>query len=233
MQRLDDAQELAAAEQLRAARRGDRALVVELALNRVRLWEKSGDLDEAERDAAEAAAAAAALPAGPATTVLRLRCAVTGLHVNRTIGRPDQRRHLTNQALDLADQVRLVDLQRDPALLRDLAAELGDQAPLAVVQLALRGAGVQDTGALSASLARLEDALSASEGATGALADRLGVSRTEGSFDWSGWIDAVGATRAGERVADLFEELSAEVVGDVRTSITAELRGTADAAYFA
>lgn len=229
---LDDALMLAQTEELRLARIGDSRGVAELAMHRTRLLQQSGRVEDAGQHLRDVARRIDQLNPRAVDDMLRLRLVVSRLRLNRYGSHAEERLKMVESALGFFDKIRRRDLLREPHLLRDLVGELGGEAPVRVMSLALEAGALDDAdGSISSSLAEFDEIVSKTRGREhGVLADLAQATGEDGSVDWKQWIDSSQSTQVASQVGSLLREFEDEMPSSIRESIADQYRTASDQA---
>jgi len=223
MERLDEAIALAGREAEVAATALDPASVTDLSLQQCRLFERAG------RPLESLAVLDRATVVSREHSVDRLRLLVSWLGVSRrnAIGTTDARRRCMDEAVDIGRTATTRRLEEYPGLLRDLAAEVGDEAG-DVLDTALRSVGfdAHKSGDVPDALAELAD----SPERTNQVVDLLRLDQNpRGTVEWR---QVVNQNRAdsGLGVAEVLSAFPKDAES-LREAVLSDYRSEADAAY--
>ena len=223
MERLDEAIALAGREAEVAATALDPASVTDLSLQQCRLFERAG------RPLESLAVLDRATAVSREHSVDRLRLLVSWLGVSRrnAIGTTDARRRRVDEAVDIGRTATTRRLEEYPGLLRDLAAEVGDEAG-DVLDTALRSVGfdAHKSGDVPDALAELAD----SPERTNQVVDLLRLDQNpRGTVEWR---QVVNQNRAdsGLGVAEVLSAFPKDAES-LREAVLSDYRSEADAAY--
>ena len=223
MERLDEAIALAGREAEVAATALDPASVTDLSLQQCRLFERAG------RPLESLAVLDRATAVSREHSVDRLRLLVSWLGVSRrnAIGTTDARRRRVDEAVDIGRTATTRRLEEYPGLLRDLAAEVGDEAG-DVLDTALRSVGfdAHKSGDVPDALAELAD----SPERTNQVVDLLRLDQDpRGTVEWR---QVVNQNRAdsGLGVAEVLSAFPKDAES-LREAVLSDYRSEADAAY--
>lgn len=232
--RFETALAIAEHEQDRLAGSGNKEAVVELALHRARLWERLGALRQAAEHLAGLLAEVERSSRGRADDGMRLRLVVALLRLDRFDAAAAGRDVLVGKAVELFGRLGRRRLLADMALLRDLGAELGADAPPEVLRLVLEAGAVEDRdGSLAEALAQWDAELSRKRGRDhGVLAELVELAEEpQEAGAWHTWIEHRGASKAASALGVMVGQFEGEVTTELRGSITRELRQQSDAAH--
>lgn len=223
LERLDEAIALAGREAEVAATALDPASVTDLSLQQCRLFERAGHPLES------LAVLDRATAVSREHSVDRLRLLVSWLGVSRrnAIGTTDARRRCMDEAVDIGRTATTRRLEEYPGLLRDLAAEVGDEAG-DVLDTALRSVGfdAHKSGDVPDALAELAD----SPARTSQVVDLLRLDQDpRGTVEWR---QVVNQNRAdsGLGVAEVLSAFPKDAES-LREAVLSDYRSEADAAY--
>lgn len=223
LDRLDDAIALARREAEVAALALDPAAVTDLSLQQCRLFERAG------RPGESLAVLDRATAVSRARSVDRLRLLVAWLGVARRneLGTPADRQQRVDEAVEIGRTATTRRLAEYPGLLRDLAAEVGDEAG-DVLDTALRSVGFDAhlSGAVPDALKDLAD----SPERTSQVVDLLRLDEDpEGSVEWR---QVVNQNRAdsGLGVAEVLSAFPQDTT-PLREAVVNDYRSETDAAY--
>ncbi len=223
LERLDEAIALAGREAEVAATALDPASVTDLSLQQCRLFERAGHPLES------LAVLDRATAVSRENSVDRLRLLVSWLGVSRrnAIGTTDARRRCMDEAVDIGRTATTRRLEEYPGLLRDLAAEVGDEAG-DVLDTALRSVGfdAHKSGDVPDALAELAD----SPARTSQVVDLLRLDQDpRGTVEWR---QVVNQNRAdsGLGVAEVLSAFPKDAES-LREAVLSDYRSEADAAY--
>ena len=223
LERLDEAIALAGREAEVAATALDPASVTDLSLQQCRLFERAG------RPADSLAVLDRAIAVSREHSVDRLRLLVAWLGVGRrnALGTDEERRHRVGEAVDIGRTATTRRLEEYPGLLRDLAAEVGDEAG-DVLDTALRSVGfdAHKSGDVPDALAEL----AGSPARTSQVVDLLRLDQDpRGTVEWR---QVVNQNRAdsGLGVAEVLSAFPKDAES-LREAVLSDYRSEADAAY--
>jgi hypothetical protein len=223
LDRLDDAIALARREAEVAALALDPAAVTDLSLQQCRLFERAG------RPGESLAVLDRATAVSRPRSVDRLRLLVAWLGVARRngLGTPADRQQRADEAVEIGRTATTRRLAEYPGLLRDLAAEVGDEAG-DVLDTALRSVGFDAhlSGAVPDALKDLAD----SPERTSQVVDLLRLDEDpEGSVEWR---QVVNQNRAdsGLGVAEVLSAFPQDTT-PLREAVVNDYRSETDAAY--
>ena len=219
---LDEAIALAAREAQVAAAALDGAAVTDLSLQQCRLSERAG------RPADSLAVLDRAIAVSRDDSVDRLRLLVAWLGVARrnALG-TEQRQRRVEEAVEIGRTAKTRRLIEYPGLLRDLAAEVGDEAG-DVLDTALRSVGfdAHRSGDVPDALAELAD----SPDRTGKVVDLLRLDQDpRGSVEWRQVVNQ-NRSDSGLGVAEVLSAFPQDTEG-LRDAVLRDYRSEADAAY--
>lgn len=168
----------------------------------------------------------------------RLRLLTTRLRLGRFGARVDRRETLVADAIALFDGIPESTLRSAPELLRDLCGELGPEAPVAMLTLALdTGVLVDSDGAVGHALEEFDSVVSHARGRDkGVLADQVIRSPKDVDVDneaWTQWIGSAGSSSSvADRVSSIIKSYEPEMPGSVNESITRSFRKESDDATY-
>lgn len=219
---LDEAIALAAYEAQVAATALDGAAVTDLSLQQCRLSERAG------RPADSLTVLDRAIAVSRDDSVDRLRLLVAWLGVARrnALG-AEERPHRLEEAVQIGRTAKTRRLIEYPGLLRDLAAEVGDEAG-DVLDTALRSVGfdAHKSGDVPDALAELAD----SPDRTGKVVDLLRLDQDpRGPVEWHQVVNQ-NRSDSGLGVAEVLSAFPQETEG-LRDAVLRDYRSEADAAY--
>jgi hypothetical protein len=220
---LDGAIALAQREAEIAATGIDAAAVTDLTLQLCRLSERAGRPQDSLR------ALDRTWMVSRARSVDRLRLIVAWLAVSRRngLGTPEDRQRRVDEAVDIARTATTRKLIEYPGLLRDLAAEVGDEAG-DVLDTALRSVGfdAHKSGDVAHALADLAD----TPERTGQVVDLLRLDQDpRGDVEWRQVVNQ-SRSDSGLGVAEVLSAFPTETSG-LRQAVVRDYRSEADAAY--
>ncbi len=227
------AAELAETEQRRSMTSGDLAATVEYALHRARIWERIDQVQSGADHLVQLHKTVLNSESPAITDLMRLRVITVLLRLVR-LGADVEDGDFTTNAVELFDRIPRTELNDNPALLRDLVAELGADAPTRLMTLAL-DAGVisDDDGELVEILQDLDGRVSSARGRDhGVVAEMAQVAvDSEGSADWENWIGTGASSKAATQVGRIIEQFEPEESEDLRGAIARQYRQASDDAY--
>lgn len=235
---LDSALAVGQAEERRLARLGDTLGVVNAALHCARLNERLGHPRAAALHLCRLSSQLDAMQYRSVDPLTRLRLLTTRLRLGRFGARVDRRETLVADAIALFDGIPESTLRSAPELLRDLCGELGPEAPVAMLTLALdTGVLVDSDGAVGHALEEFDSVVSHARGRDkGVLADQVIRSPKDVDVDneaWTQWIGSAGSSSSvADRVSSIIKSYEPEMPGSVNESITRSFRKESDDATY-
>ena len=220
---LDEAITLAGREAQVAAAALDGAAVTDLSLQQCRLAERAG------RPAESLVILDRAVSVSRDHSIDRLRLLVAWLGVGRrnSLGVEQERRHRVQEAVEIGRTATTRRLGEYPGLLRDLAAEVGDEAA-DVLDTALRSIGfdAHNSGDVPEALAELAD----TPERTGTVVDLLRLGQDpQGPVEWHQVVNQ-NRSDSGLGVAEVLSAFP-EDSESLRDAVLRDYRSEADAAY--
>ncbi len=232
---LEGALALGQQEEARRARTGDVAGVVTAALHTARVLQQLDRASEAGQHLADLARQLQRSTSRAVTDLLRLQFTVSQLRMERFGSTAVPRDHLVQAALFNFGHLPPATLRREPALLRDLAGELGEDAPVSVLTAALEVGRLEDEdGAVSDALADFDASVSQSRGRDhGVLAD---IARAEPvdvekpTESWQRWLSSGQSNKVAGEVGKLIKQFEGEVPSGLGNSIANSFRAAGDRA---
>jgi propane 2-monooxygenase small subunit len=194
---LSGALQRADEQRRRAGRTGAALDLFEFTLHAARLLERMHGEAQAARELDGALEQARQLPRTEPYLLMRLRLIVARLALarrqrNLPPGHDDPFKDLREEGFSLFEALAIRSIDRVPGLLRDLAAELGEQFPQILVA-AFPAVGISaNPDQINEAMTKWDRTASAESGTTaGVLADAAGAGDDLiGGIDWAGWADA-------------------------------------------